>query len=114
MSFLRIRQAITIALSFTISVTATSAAENHIVPLNELRRAVVTASESRQTNIAEAEQFFSSEQVEKILRSARLGGAKVRQAIPLLSDDELQRLSSRTDQVRSDITAGALSNQELT
>jgi hypothetical protein len=38
----------------------------------------------------------------------------VEKAIPLLNDEELDRLASQCSQVESDISAGALSNQEIT
>ena len=40
--------------------------------------------------------------------------SKVEKAIPLLNDEELSRLASQCRQVESDISAGALSNQEIT
>ena len=40
--------------------------------------------------------------------------SKVEKAIPLLSDEELSQLASQCRQVGNDISAGSLSNQEIT
>jgi hypothetical protein len=43
-----------------------------------------------------------------------VNATKVEKAIPLLNDEELSRLASQCRQVENDISAGALSNQEIT
>ena len=52
--------------------------------------------------------------VKNALSNQIVTASKVEKAIPLLNDEELSRLASQCRQVESDISAGALSNQEIT
>ena len=100
-------------LLLLIPATATWA-QTHVVPITELHARTVSASDGRQLNLAKLDQFFSAGPVEQALHSARLDGAQVRQAVALLSDEELARLVSRSDKIQDDLAAGALTNQQLT
>jgi hypothetical protein len=95
-------------------VVSAIAQESHVVPLTELHRDAAAATASRQANLERAESFFSSEAAQKALQSIHIDGKQVKAALPLLGDDELARLASRTGQLQEDFAAGALSNQELT
>ncbi len=90
------------------------APEPHVVPLIELHEAAVAASSQRQENVSRLERFFTGETAEKALRTVRLNGNQVRNAIASLDDDELARLAARADKANSDFAAGSLTNQELT
>ena len=57
---------------------------------------------------------FSRDLVQKTLGHQIVNASKVEKAIPLLNDEELSRLASQCRQVDSDISAGALSNQQIT
>ncbi len=89
-------------------------AQTHVVPLSELRERAVQAADGRQAKLARLNRFFSEGQVQQALHSAKLDGTQVRQAVALLSDEELGRMVSRSDKIQSDLAAGALTNQELT
>jgi hypothetical protein len=91
-----------------------AAAENHIVPLAEMQKRVAVASHRRESNLGKANAFLSMSAVQQALRAGKMEPERVRQAISLLSDDELSRFVTRTDRVRTDLEAGALSNLELT
>jgi hypothetical protein len=97
-----------------LPATTIWAAENHVVPIRELHARAVSASDARQVSLSRLDQFFSSDPVRKALDSVKLDGSQVRQAVSLLSAEELDRLASRADKLQADLAAGALSNQELT
>ena len=90
------------------------APEAHVVPLIELHQAAVAASSQRQDNVSRLERFFTGETAEKALRTVRLNGNQVRDAIASLDNEELARLAARADKANSDFAAGSLTNQELT
>ena len=88
--------------------------EEHIVAPSEIQQEIVAASESRKANLSQIDHFLQSERVDKVLKTAKIDGNQIRQAVPLLSDEEVTRLASTTVQLEKDFTAGALSNQEIT
>ncbi|HEU0005330.1 MAG TPA: hypothetical protein VFS12_05000 [Terriglobia bacterium] len=89
-------------------------AEEHAVSAADLHRALVESAKTRQTNVETVQKFFSSKVVKNTLSRRMMNFSKVEKAIPLLNDEELSRLASQCRQVESDISAGALSNQEIT
>jgi hypothetical protein len=89
-------------------------AEDRVVPLSELRRDLVSASESRRTNVKTVEKFLSSESAKAALKQAGMDRNQLLKAAATLSDDELARVAARASQAEQDFAAGALSNQELT
>jgi hypothetical protein len=93
----------------TLLPTLPGIAQEHVVPQAEIQQRAVQASQERQKNLEELNSLFAREAVSKVLDVAR-----VRQAVSLLNDDELARLSARARAIKSDFAAGALTNQELT
>ena len=89
-------------------------AEDHVVPLSELRESMILASRARRANVSTVEKFLSSKVAADALKRAGLDRNYVIKAAAMLSDDELARLSARADRSQQDLAAGALSNQELT
>jgi hypothetical protein len=89
-------------------------ADDHAVSAADLHQALVDSAKTRQTNVETVQKFFKSEVVQKTVGHQIVNAAKVEKAIPLLNDEELSRLASQCRQVESDISAGALSNQEIT
>src|SRR5437762_12308278 len=99
---------------FMATWAQTHVVASHVVPITELRQPAVSAADGREASLARLDRFFSEGRVAQGLHSAKLDGAQVRQAVALLSDEELGRMTSRADKIQSDLAAGALSNQELT
>lgn len=110
----RIRNVLALMLTTMIPVMTAVAEESHVVPLTELHRDAANVTQARQANLASVEKFFSSDAARESLRTARIDGDQVMKALPLLSDEELARLVSRTDKLQADFAAGALTNQQLT
>lgn len=110
----RMRNAFALMLITVVPAVTAAAQESHLVPLTELHRDAAAATQTRQENLARVEKFFTSESVQAALRTAHLDGNQVTKALPLLSDEELARLTAQTDKLQSEFAAGALTNQELT
>lgn len=110
----RVQNALALILVTVVPAVTAAAQEGHLVPLAELHRDAAATTQARQENLARVEKFFSSESVQASLRTAHLDGTQVTKALPLLSDEELARLTAQTDKLQSDFAAGALTNQQLT
>ena len=113
---LRKRLAILLAIAFT-SLAAPGQrffADDHAVSAADLHQVLVDSAKTRQTNVERVQKFFSSEIVKNALSKQIVTASKVEKAIPLLNDEELGRLASQCRQVDSDISAGALTNQQIT
>ncbi len=114
MFIIRTRNAIALLLAVVFPVMGAIAQEKHVVPLAELHHDAAAATESRQADLAQVEQFFSSELAQKALNSARINGEQVKTALPLLSNEELAKFAQQTSQLQTDFAGGALSNLHLT
>jgi len=88
-------------------------AQTPIVTQEELQKAIVAATQSRQQNIQTIQQFLSSPTAQKALTSARMNPQQVKQAVSGLSDDELARLASRASKAQADFAAGRLDDRDL-
>src|SRR5262245_2326608 len=113
---LRAPLAVLLTLSFSISAIPVQymAADDHVMGAADLHQTLVDSAKERQTDVETVKKFFSSKVVEKTLSRRMMSYSKVEKAIPFLSDEELSKLASQCRQVESDISGGALSNQEIT
>jgi hypothetical protein len=100
-------------LSSLMIVPQDAFAQQHVVTSSDLRQAVVNASQTRQAQEAQLENFFSSDQARQALRSANIDYKVVQNGIHLLSNDELARLSARADQAQRDFAAGTMTDRDL-
>lgn len=89
-------------------------AEERVVPSSELHRSIVKAQQARDAQRKEVVEFFASPQIRKALKGSSAGYEKIEKAVPLLSDQELYQLALRTQEIKRDLVAGALTNQQLT
>lgn len=113
---LRKRLAVLLVVGFAFFAAPTQCilADDHAVSAADLHQALVDSVNTRQTNVETVQQFFKSDVVQKTLGHQVVNAAKVEKAIPLLNDEELSRLASQCRQVESDISAGSLTNQQIT
>lgn len=93
---------------------ACMASEDHVISIPELRQQIASSAQIRDANLEKTRALLSSPQVDKILRGAKMDPDKIQDGVAGLSDDELAHIASRADKIQADITAGALTNQELT
>jgi hypothetical protein len=89
-------------------------AQEHIVSPAELRQALRAASEKRQSDIKIVREFLGNKAAGQSLSIAGLDAQKIQNAVPVLDNEELSRLSGRVQAAQKEMVAGALSNQELT
>lgn len=91
-----------------------TAAESHVVPLEELRRQAIASEQKRSADLAAISNLLEMEPVRKVMAKGNLDAKQIRLAAQLLDANELARLAARAELVRGDIEAGALNNQQLT
>lgn len=89
------------------------AAQTPLVTQEELQKAIVAATQSRQQNIQTIQQFLSSPHAQKALTSAHMNPQQVKQAVSRLSDDELARLAFRASKAQADFAAGRMNDRDL-
>jgi hypothetical protein len=113
---LRKRLAVLLVMGFAFFAAPTQRvlADDHAVSTADLHQALVDSADTRQTDVETVQKFFKSDLVQKTLGHQIVNAAKVEKAIPLLNDEELSQLASQCRQVDSDISAGALTNQQIT
>jgi hypothetical protein len=87
--------------------------QNHVVSSADLQKDLAAASTARENNLARVDKFFSSEQAQQALKTAHVDIQEVKNAVRLLNDDDLARLTSRTDKAQKDFAAGNLSDRDL-
>ena len=109
------RVAVTFVLAAVFALPQNLLAEtaSHLVSPSELQQAVVKASAARQQNRDEVQQFLSSEQAQKALKSAHMNPEQVKTAVSTLNDAELAQLASRVHKAQADFAAGTLSDRDL-
>jgi hypothetical protein len=114
--FSRFRQLLIVLFTLGVLplVSQTTSSGDHIIPAPDLHQAVRTAARARQDNLAKLDRFFSSDPAKKALETVKLNSAKVSQALTLLSDEELARLTAQSENIQNDVAAGSLSNQQIT
>ncbi|PYU31239.1 MAG: hypothetical protein DMG28_15940 [Acidobacteria bacterium] len=101
-------------LVVTFTAPQNALAQEHVVSPADLHRDILAAAQAREGNQDKVLKFFSSDQAKKALQSANLPYERVQKAVSQLSDEELARLAARTEKVRKDFAAGALTNQQIT
>lgn len=87
-------------------------AQDHVVSPADIRNALESSTATRQKEVAEVNQFLSSKEARDALQSAHLDYQQIQKAVPSLSDEDLARISARTEQIQTDFAAG-FSNHDL-
>ena len=88
-------------------------AQDHVVTPSELQKDLSSASAARRNNEKRLEEFVSSPEAQRALKTAHIDGGQVRNAIPQLSDEDLAQLSARSEKARRDFAGGRLSDRDL-
>lgn len=108
-----IRSLIALVLVTIFLVPANLMAQSHVISPAELQHQAASASQTRQHNLDNLQQFLSTPQAEKAMRSAHVNAQQVRTAVSTLNDEELAQLSARADKAQQDFAAGNLSDRDL-
>jgi hypothetical protein len=103
-------------LSQSALANAQQAAEPapHVVSPAQLQQDLASSAAKRRANVAALQDFLSTPSARRALKSAGMNYEVLRHAVPLLSSQELARLSARADRAQRRFEAGALNNQQLT
>jgi len=100
-------------LSMLLTIPQNGFAQNHVVPLSDLQKDAAAASASRDKEVRQLESFFSSPQVQREMKSAHVSYRQEDDAVQQLSDDDLARLSARSETAQKDFAAGRISDRDL-
>ncbi len=88
-------------------------AQNHVVSSSDIQKDVAAASASRQQNLAQLESFLSSKEAQRAMKSAHINYQQVKNAVRQLNNDDLARLSARSEKAQKDFAAGTMSDRDL-
>jgi len=99
--------------TFAFATPRRAIAQDHVVAPSDIQRDVAASSSSRQKNQAQLENFVSSPEAQKAMKTAHLDASQVKNAIPKLNDEELADLSARSEKAQADFSAGRISDRDL-
>ena len=102
-------------LLFSIAVAAPQSmvAQNHVVSPGDIQNDVSNASAARQQNQKQVEDFLSSQEAQRAMKSAKIDPQQVTSAISQLNDAELASLAARSAKAQRDFAAGNIDNHDL-
>lgn len=102
-------------LLFSIAVAAPQSmvAQNHVVSPGDIQNDVSNASAARQQNQKQVENFLSSQEAQRAMKSAKIDPQQVTSAISQLNDSELASLAARSAKAQRDFAAGDMDNHDL-
>jgi len=100
-------------LSLLVAVPQVALAQDHVVTSPDLQKDVAGASATRQKNIDQVNGFISSSEAQKAMKSAHIDYQRVENGVSQLSEDDLARLSARSEKAQKDFAAGSLSDRDL-
>ena len=99
--------------SLTLATAPLSAAE-HLVPTAEVRQQLTEKEQARLQNVSELTEFFQTPAARQALAKSGMDATKVADAVTSLDDESLATLASRAMDAQNSLSAGALTNQQLT
>lgn len=100
-------------LSAIVTVPQDVLAQDHVVTSSDIQKDVAAASATRQKHLAQVEDFISSPEAQRTMKSAHIDYQQVKNGVSQLSDDDLTQLSVRSEKAQKDFAAGNLSNRNL-
>ena len=114
LSFPRICQFVLISvLSLAVVFPQSLFAQDHVVSPAQLQKDVQDAATTRERNVAQLDDLFSSEQGQKALQTASVSYQQVQKAVRSLSDEDLARFAARAQNARNDFAAGNITTTDL-
>lgn len=101
------------ALALALAVPPAVSAQTQVVSREELRSAVLSATQTRQKNRAILDATLANPKVEKALRDGNVDIRGVRTAVASLDDAELAHLAAKATTAQADLTAGRITDRDL-
>ena len=102
-------------LLFSVAVAAPQSmiAQSHVVSPGDIQKDVSNASAARRQNQKQVEDFLSSREAQRAMKSARIDPQQVTNAVSQLNDAELASLAARSAKAQKDFAAGNIDNHDL-
>lgn len=101
------------ALALALAVPPAVSAQAQVVSREELRAAVLSATQARQKNRAILDAALANPKVEKALRDGKVDVRGVRTAVASLDDAELAHLAAKATTAQADLAAGRITDRDL-
>jgi hypothetical protein len=105
--------AATLLASFIMTAPQAMPAQNHVVSPGQMQNDVTAASSARLQNRKEVQDFLSTKEAQRAMRSANIDPQQVTNAISQLNDQELASLAQRSAKAQKDFAAGDMDNHDL-
>jgi len=102
-------------LLFSVAVAAPQSmvAQSHVVSPGDIQNDVSNASAARRQNQKQVEDFLSSREAQRAMKSAKIDPQQVTNAVSQLNDAELASLAARSAKAQKDFAAGNIDNHDL-
>ncbi len=102
-------------LLFSVAFAAPQSmvAQSHVVSPGEIQSDVSNASAARQQNQKQVQNFLSSQEAQRTLRSAKIDPQQVTNAVSQLNDAELANLAARSAKAQREFAAANIDNHDL-
>jgi hypothetical protein len=100
-------------LALVLTVPQNAFAQNHVVTSTDLQKDMAGTSTSRGKDLAQLENFLSSPEARHTMKSAHMDYQQVKSAVGQLNDEDLARLSARSEKAQRDFAAGRLADRDL-
>jgi len=88
-------------------------AQDHVVSPGEIQKDAAGASAARQQHVQHLDGFLSSKEAQQALKSAHMDSQEVKAAVQQLDDEDLVRLSARSEKAQREFAAGNISDRDL-
>lgn len=105
--------ALVLILGLVLAIPQDVVAQNHVVSPSDIQKDVAAASAARQKNLAQLEGFLSSPEAQRAIKSAHINSQQVKNAVRQLNNEDLARLSARSEGAQKDFAAGTMSDRDL-
>lgn len=96
-----------------VLIAQSAIAQDHVVTSSDIQKDLAASSALRTKYRAELEDFVSSPNAQKALKTAHIDLVQVKTAISKLDDNDLAQLSARSERAQKDFVAGRLSDRDL-
>lgn len=108
-SFL-INMSAVLLLGFGIAAPRMAIAQEHVVAPARIQNDVSSASSVRRQNEQQLRSFFSTPEMQRMMKSEGVNPQQVTSAVSQLNNADLARLSARSVRAEKDFAAGRMSN----
>ncbi len=99
--------------SVAVAAPQAMVAQNHVVSPGDIQNDVSKASAARQQNQKQVQDFLSSQEAQRAMKSAKIDPQQVTSAVSQLNDAELASLAARSAKAQKDFAAGNIDNHDL-